>query len=85
MAEVGRALCKSADTKPILKPPHAVATGTAQVQGVAPPQVQNFAFHEVPLSPFLKPFKIPLDGSTTLWIYIHNTFLGHLFNALPIL
>ena len=42
------------------------------VHGVVPPQVQDFALllvepHEVPVSPFLQPVQVPLDGSPTLW------------------
>lgn len=90
MAEVGRDLCKSSGTKPMIKPADSVASGPALVQGVVPPQVQNFAslgieFHEVPVGPFLQPLKIPLDGSTTLQICIYNTLLGHFFNTLLIL
>ncbi|KAK4806786.1 hypothetical protein QYF61_005582 [Mycteria americana] len=40
------------------------------VQSVIPPQVQDLAFiivfHEVPASPFLQPFKIPLNRSPAL-------------------
>ena len=46
------------------------------VHGVIPPQVQYFALalvelHEIPVSPFLQPFKVPLDGSMTLWCISH--------------
>jgi len=39
---------------------------------VTPLQLQDLAlpiveFHEVPVSPFLQPVGVPLDGSTTLW------------------
>lgn len=42
------------------------------VPGVVLPWVQDFALplidcHEVPVSPFLQPVKVPLDGSKTLW------------------
>lgn len=37
-----------------------------------PPQRQDFVppfakFHEVPVWPFLQPFKVPLNGNTALW------------------
>ena len=42
------------------------------VPGLVPSQVHDFAFllvelHEVSVSPFLHPVKVPLDASTTLW------------------
>ena len=42
------------------------------VDGVVPPQVQDFALplveqHEAPVSPFLQLVQVPLNGSTTLW------------------
>jgi len=42
------------------------------VHGVVSPQVQNFALpfvdlHEVPISPFLQPLQVLLDGSATPW------------------
>ncbi|KAK4826285.1 hypothetical protein QYF61_007132 [Mycteria americana] len=47
------------------------------VSGLVPPQVQDFALHpvelyEVPVSPFLQPVQVPLDGSTTLWHISHS-------------
>ena len=42
------------------------------VHEVIPLQVQDFVFsfdglHEIPVSPFLQPVEVPLDGSMTLW------------------
>ncbi|KAK4811173.1 hypothetical protein QYF61_019804 [Mycteria americana] len=48
------------------------------VHGVVPPQVQDFApplteLYEDPVSPFLQPVEVPLDGSTTLWCIHHSS------------
>ncbi|KAK4832374.1 hypothetical protein QYF61_022229 [Mycteria americana] len=49
------------------------------VPGVVPPQEeQDFALllvelHEIPVSPFLQPVKVPLDGSTTFWPISHSS------------
>jgi len=43
---------------------------------IVPPQVQHFEclteLYEVPVSPFLQPVKVPLDGSLTLWFISHS-------------
>ncbi|KAK4818982.1 LOW QUALITY PROTEIN: hypothetical protein QYF61_022649 [Mycteria americana] len=51
------------------------------VHGVVPPQVQDLALllvevHEVPVSPFLQPVEVPLDGSMTLWCISHSSQFG---------
>lgn len=40
-------------------------------------QLQGFALfldelHKVPVSPFLQPVEVPLEGSMTLWCIIHS-------------
>jgi len=47
-----------------------------QMPEIVPSQVQDFAFslvelREVPVSPFLQPVKVILNGSTTLWCISH--------------
>ena len=48
------------------------------VHGFVLPEGQDFALplvecHEVPVSPFLQPVKVPLDGSVTLWCISHSS------------
>lgn len=48
------------------------------VQGVVPPQGLDLAFafvdlHDVPISPFLQPTQVPLNGSTTAWCIGHSS------------
>ncbi|KAK4824703.1 hypothetical protein QYF61_017929 [Mycteria americana] len=47
------------------------------VHWVIPSQLQDFPFPfvelpEVPVSPFLQPVKVPLNGSTTIWHISHS-------------
>ncbi|PKU44133.1 hypothetical protein llap_5545 [Limosa lapponica baueri] len=48
-----------------------------------PPQVQDFVLlvelHEVPVSPFLQPSKVPLEGSMTLWCISQSSSLGVIY------
>lgn len=42
------------------------------MEGFIPLQVQNFAFpfvtfHEVPVSPYFQPVKVPVNGGITIW------------------
>ncbi|KAK4827979.1 hypothetical protein QYF61_022681 [Mycteria americana] len=61
--------------------PSCFAAGWSQhvlVHGVVPRQVQNLAFsftevHKVPVSSFLQPVQVPLDGSTPLWPVTHSS------------
>jgi len=51
------------------------------VPGVVPPLLQDFALsllelHEVPVSPFLHPVEVPLDGSMTLWPISRSSEFG---------
>lgn len=54
-----------------------ISTQPSLVPGVIPLQVQDFALpivepHEVPISPFPQPVKVPVHGSTTLWCISHS-------------
>jgi len=47
---------------------------------VVPVQVEGFALplaelHEVPVSAFLQPVEVPLDGSMTLWMKEESSLL----------
>ena len=49
------------------------------VPGAVPPQGQDFVlleFHGVPVSPFLQPIEVPLDGSTTLCLSSYFSQFG---------
>ncbi|GAB0181886.1 cAMP-dependent protein kinase inhibitor alpha [Grus japonensis] len=51
------------------------------VDGVVPPQAQDFALPlvelcEIPVSPFLQPVEVPLDGITAFWYIIHSFQFG---------
>lgn len=49
-----------------------------QLPGFIPSQMQEFIFpsvelHEIHVSPFIQPVKVPLKGSTTLWCVSHSS------------
>ena len=51
------------------------------VPGFVPHLVQDFALpltelHEIPVSPFLQPIKVSLDGSVTLCCISHSSFVS---------